>query len=308
MLAGCACFSVMSVLAHAAGERCDWQTVAFFRAFLVLVFVGSLSVATGTPLVFLRPRRLWVRSIAGSTSLVMAFYALAKLKASTVVTLTNTFPVWVAVLSWPVLRVLPSARVWLAVLGGVAGVYLIQMPHAGEDDVAIVLALASAAATAVAMIGLHKLRGVNPNAVVVHFSAVATVASASAFFLFERRPSAVPFYHPDAVALLLGVGLTASVGQMFLTRAFAHGDPARVSVVGLSQVVMTLLIDVALTGHQVTATALAGTLLILAPTTWVMLERRRSAVAAPPAGSSPELAIVADSTENGEASSARPNR
>ena len=296
MLAGCVCFAVMSALAHAAGERCDWQTVAFFRSFLVLVFVGTFAVASGTRLVFLRPRRLWVRSIAGSTSLVMAFYALAKLNASTVVTLTNTFPIWVAVLSWPVLGVLPSGRVWLAVLGGVGGVYLIQSPHAGEDDLAIVVALASAAATSVAMIGLHKLKRVDPNAVVVHFSAVATVASTSAFFLFERRSGAMPFYHPEALVLLLGVGVTASVGQMLLTRAFAHGDPSRVSVIGLSQVVMTLLIDVAVTGHRVTWTALAGTLLILAPTAWVMLEPRRPPAPPQPSGSSPDLALAAEPT------------
>jgi drug/metabolite transporter (DMT)-like permease len=293
MLAGCASFAVMSVLAHAAGERCNWQTVAFFRSFLVLVFVGTYALANGTQLVFFRPRRLWVRSIAGSASLVMAFFALAKLKASTVVTLTNTFPIWVAVLSWPMLGVLPSARVWLAVLGGVAGVYLIQRPHGGEDDLAIFVALASAAATSVAMIGLHRLKRVNPNAVVVHFSAVATVASTCAFFLFERRPGAVPFYRPDALALLLGVGVTASFGQMLLTRAFAHGEPSKVAVVGLSQVVMTLAIDVVASGHRVTAVTLTGTLLILAPTAWVMLERRRPP-AEPPAGSSPELALAAE--------------
>jgi drug/metabolite transporter (DMT)-like permease len=289
----------MSALAHAAGERCSWQTVAVCRAFLVFLFVGTFALATGTKLVFLRPRRLWVRSIAGSLSLVMAFYALAKLKASTVVTLTNTFPVWVAVLSWPVLGVLPSARVWLAVLGGVVGVYLIQMPHGAEDDFAILLALLSAGCTSVAMIGLHKLRGVNPNAVVVHFSAVATVASSSAFLLFDRRTDGLPFYHPEALALLLGIGLTASVGQMFLTRAFAAGDPAKVSVVGLSQVVFSLLIDIAVTHQEVTEPALIGTLLIIAPTAWVMLERRpRRQAELQPAGSSPDLALAADSADD----------
>ncbi|HKB05022.1 MAG TPA: DMT family transporter, partial [Gemmataceae bacterium] len=199
MLGGCVCFSVMAALAHAAAARCDWQTVAFCRGFLVLVFVGTYSILTGTKLVFFRPRRLWIRSFAGSTSLVMTFYALAKLQASTVVTLTNTFPIWVAVLSWPVLGVLPSVRVWLAVLGGVLGVYLIQRPHGTENDVAIFVALAAAAATSVAMIGLHKLKGVNPNAVVVHFSAVATLASTSAFILFERRTGSVPFYDPEVL-------------------------------------------------------------------------------------------------------------
>src|SRR5687767_3166629 len=101
MLGGCVSFAIMSALAHEAGKRCNWQTVAFFRALLALVFVGAFSIATGTKLVFFRPGKLWVRSIAGSCSLVMAFYALSKLPTSTVVTLSNTFPIWVAVLSWP---------------------------------------------------------------------------------------------------------------------------------------------------------------------------------------------------------------
>ncbi len=299
MLAGCGSFSIMSVLAHAAGERCNWQTVAFFRAFLVLTFVGTFSLATGTKLVFFRPRKLWIRSIAGSLSLVMAFYALSKLKASTVVTLSNTFPIWVALLSWPVLGVLPSPRVWLAVGFGVAGVYVIQLPHGVENDFAIVIALASAASTSIAMIGLHKLRGVNPNAVVVHFSFVATMASSAAFFLFKPREGAMPFYRPEAIALLLGVGLTASIGQMFLTRAFAAGEPAKVSVVGLSQVVFTLIIDFAFTDHHVTTPAIIGTLLILAPTAWVMLDRRRESTTVPElVVPTTDLALAADPDEH----------
>jgi drug/metabolite transporter (DMT)-like permease len=274
MLAGSASFAVMSVLAHAAGQRCSWQTVAVCRAFLVFLFVGIYTLSRGHRLVFFRPRRLWVRSMAGSVSLVMTFYAFSKLPASTVVTLTNTFPIWVAVLSWPVLGHLPSGRVWLAVLGGVAGVYLIQMPHGAENDFAIGLALLAAGATSVAMIGLHKLRGVNPNAVVVHFSAVATIASLSAFVFFDRRTDGLPIYDPEALALLLGIGLAASLGQMLLTRAFAAGEPAKVSVVGLSQVVFSLLIDVSVMHHHVTSLALLGTLLIIAPTAWVMLERK----------------------------------
>ena len=276
MVVGCGFFAVMSVLGHAAGERCDWQTVAFVRSFLVLLFVGGWSVYSGTPLVFFRPIGLWLRSLAGSFSLVTGFYALAKLHASTVTTLTSTYPIWVALLSWPMLRVLPSPRVWLAVIGGVAGVYLIQQPQGETGDIAIILALVSAFSTAVAMIGLHRLKGVNPNAVVVHFSAVAAACSLLAFAIFDTRLDATPFYDPIVLALLIGVGLTASGGQMLLTRAFAAGDPSRVSVVGLSQVLFTLVIDVIFTSHEVTLTICLGTLLIIVPTAWVMIERQRS--------------------------------
>jgi len=289
MIAGSFSFAIMSAMAHELGERCNWQTVTFFRAFLVFLLVGTFSLATGTKLVFLRPRKLWVRSIAGSLSMVMAFYALSKLPASTVVTLSNTFPIWVAILSWPILGALPSPRVWLAVAGGVAGVYMIQTPQVGDDDLAILLALASAMATSIAMLGLHKLRGVNPNAVVVHFSAVATVTAAASFFIFERRDGAIPFYDSRAIFLLLGVGLTASIGQMFLTRAFAHGEPAKVSVVALSQVVFSIAIDVSLLGHSLTSTALVGTLLIIVPTGWVMLERRRRKTLVEPENELPQI-------------------
>lgn len=281
MLCGCVSFAIMSALAHEAGELCNWQTVAFFRSFLVLMIVGTVCLTQRTPFVIIRPLRLWHRSVAGSISLVTAFFALAKLKASTVVTLTNTFPIWVAMLSWFTLGAFPSWRVWMAVIGGVVGVYLIQQPQSGENDLAFILALISAVSTAIAMLGLHKLKGVNPNAVVVHFSGVATVACALMWFTFELNPEAVPFYQPYPLLLLFGVGLTASIGQMFLTRAFAAGEPAKVSVVGLSQVVFTLLIDVIFVGHQVTTGAMLGTLLILAPTAWVMLERKRPTAETP---------------------------
>ncbi len=282
MLCGCVSFAFMSALAHEVSQYCNWQTVAFFRSFLVLVIVGAVCVVQKTPFVVWRPARLWHRSLAGSFSLVTAFFALAKLKASTVTTLTNTFPIWVALLSWPMLGLFPSWRAWLAVLGGVVGVILIQQPQAGDSDLAFGLALASAVSTSVAMLGLHRLKGVNPNAVVVHFSGVATLASAVAMLCFESRADAVPFYAPRPLALLLAVGLFASVGQMFLTRAFAAGDPAKVSVVGLSQVVFTLLIDVAFVGHEVTPMAFLGTFLILAPTAWVMLERKKPVVVSEP--------------------------
>ena len=130
MLCGCVSFAVMSAMAHEAGRLCDWQTVAFFRSFLVLMIVGTVCLVQKTPFVVWRPLRLWHRSIAGSVSLVTAFFALAKLEASTVVTLTNSFPIWVAVLSWFTLGVFPSIRVWCAVIGGVAAS---RAPGMGQD-------------------------------------------------------------------------------------------------------------------------------------------------------------------------------
>jgi drug/metabolite transporter (DMT)-like permease len=269
MLAGSFSFSIMGALAHHAGQKCEWQVIALFRALLVFVFVGGYALASGTKLILWGPRILWMRSLAGSISLIASFYALSRLQVSTVLTLTNTFPVWVAVLSWPMLGVLPAPRVWLAVAAGVVGVWFIEQPQGDGPQTALVIALFAALATAVAMLGLHQLHDLHPMAVVVHFSFVASVFCVAAFFLFPMAPGPLRFWHWELLLLLLGIGITASIGQLFLTKAFTSGDPSKVSVIGLSQVVFALFIDL-WEGHAFKPDTLLGMFLIVAPTAWVM--------------------------------------
>ncbi len=72
---------------------------------------------------------------------------------------------------------------------------------------------------------------------------------------------------------LLGVGLSATVGQLFLTLAFTHGDPAKVSVVSLTQIPFTLVLDTLVLGHALVPSKLIGVPLIICPTAWLMLRR-----------------------------------
>ena len=184
------------------------------------------------------------------------------------------FPLWVALLSWPLLGERPGAGVWLAVLCGVVGVTLIQQPHFAQGNFASLVALASSVSTAVAMLGLHQLHGIDHRAVVVHFSGVSLLFCGAALALFG--PGEAPLALPEGrgLAMLLGVGGFATVGQLFLTRAFAAGPPARVSVVGLTQVAFALGIDVCLLGESVDWRKLLGVALVGAPAAWLMASRR----------------------------------
>ena len=65
----------------------------------------------------------------------------------------------------------------VAILIGVAGVVLVEQPHLESGNLGFMFALAAAAATAVAMLGFTLPRTNHPRAIVVHFSAVATVLS-----------------------------------------------------------------------------------------------------------------------------------
>jgi drug/metabolite transporter (DMT)-like permease len=274
MLGGSISFALMGTLTHALRFTCDWPVIAFARTFLALVFALGLVFVARVPLVFWRPRTLWVRSIAGSVSLVCTFFALTHLPVSEVLTLTNMFPVWVALLSWPLLKEPPTGQVWLSVGSGVAGVVLIQQPHFAEGNFAALLALAGSVSTAIAMLGLHRLQQIDIRAIVVHFSLVGMLFCVAAYFLFGQTSAPREAPTADALWMLLGVGVTATVGQLLLTVAFTFGSPAKVSVVGLSQIVFAMALDVIFWNRSFNAVTLAGMALVVAPTGWLMVSSK----------------------------------
>lgn len=272
MLCGSMAFAVMGTLAHALREHLDWPVIIVARAGLPLLLSLLMARLSRVRLVLWRPATLWMRSVAGSLSIVCTFYALTRMHAEDVFALTNMFPIWVAVLSWPVLGVAPAPSVWLAVASGVVGVVLILQPQIAVGDLTAVVALASSLFSAVAMLGLNRLRHIHPWAIVVHFSAVALVFAVGAVLTLGDPRQLAEALQPGPLLSLLGIGGAATLGQLCLTKAFATGEPARVSVVGLTQIVFTMLLGL-LIGHELKTLTVLGIALVILPTAWVMLRR-----------------------------------
>jgi drug/metabolite transporter (DMT)-like permease len=281
MLCSSLAFAAMSACAHATEQRCDWRLPALARAGLVLLFTAALACARRVRLTLLGTRTLWVRSVTGSVSMLLTFYALTHLPVATAVTLTNTFPLWVTLLAWPVLGQRPTPGVALALLSGIAGVCLIEQPQEGEFRQASAFALAAAFCTAVVMIGLHRLRHFDPLVIVVHFSAVATgIIGGFILWTVLRRHDLdlAPLADAETLALLLGIGLLGSTGQILMTSAFRVALPQRLSVIGLSQVLFALGFEMLLwRAPEIDRYRLAGIALVLAPVGWLLARQGRGA-------------------------------
>jgi drug/metabolite transporter (DMT)-like permease len=285
MLTGCAAFTAMNTLVKELSDDCDWPVIALFRTGLAFLFAAALALAGGAQLVILRPRFLWTRSLAGSISLLCCFFAITRTgPVSNILAITNIFPIWVALLAWPMLGIKPGWSILISVATAVAGVLLIRAP-AGTEGAALLdfhdettqatlFALLASVSTAVAMLGLNRLHWIDTRAVVAHFSGVSFVACAAALVVAEPRRGPGGLAVPGTLAMLVAVGVVATVGQICLTKAFTIGNPAKVSVVGLTQIVLTLLVDVCLFGERFTPLNLLGIALVMLPTAWVMLSHR----------------------------------
>jgi drug/metabolite transporter (DMT)-like permease len=275
MLSAAFSFAAMNAMGHAAGKLgADWRLVALARVGLMLVFALALTLTARIRVPLLRPASLWVRSFAGSAALLCTFYSVTHLsRIADAIMLMSVVPVWVTLFSWPLFGEKPTVKVWLAVGVSLLGVALIAQPHFQERSLAVFVALANSVFTAVAVLGLHTLGGVDPRAVVVHFSLVATVVAGGVLAAAGPGPRLAAAREAPTALLLVGVGLIGTFGQIGLTRAFAKGNPSRVAVVGLTQFLFGALFDLIVWRRSFNAATLAGMALVAAPTAWLLVRQ-----------------------------------
>ena len=275
MLGAAALMATMGALVHQVGTRSDWLVVALIRTLVMMVTSAILVQASGLPLAIWRPRSLWVRSVAGSFSLVCNFFALSHLPVADAVTLSNMHPLWIVLLTAATLRRWPGLTEILSVGSGLLGVLLVERPDLDHaQGLAVAVALISSVSTAVAMLGLHRLKGVDSRAVVAHFAGVAS-AFAAVWVVVRWNQLQPTRLDPLTIAMLLGVGATGTLGQIFLTRAYSSAAPSKVAVVGLTQVVFAMAYDVAIWGRRLDPLTLVGFALVLGPTTWLSIRSSR---------------------------------
>ena len=264
-------FAVMAAFSHRAGESCDWQLVVVARAVVAFFFAAIIARAGRVKLVWRGSAALWVRSVAGSTGMLCNFYALAHLPVSDTLTLMNTSPIWVTLLLWLTFGQRPTISIICAVGASVAGIALIQQPHFQSGKFACLMALCGAFCTSIAMLGLNRLKNIDPRAIVAHFSGVAGVATVLFLLLTNRKDYLTQLGAKSVLPLLILVGAAGVAGQIGMTRAFAKGHASRISVVALSQILFGLGFDVLFWNRSVNLISLLGMVLVIAPTAWLIL-------------------------------------
>jgi drug/metabolite transporter (DMT)-like permease len=264
-------FAVMAAFSHRAGEFCDWQLVVVARAVVAFFFAAIIARAGSVKLVWRGSAALWIRSVAGSTAMLCNFYALAHLPVSDTLTLMNTSPIWVTLLLWLMFGQRPTMGIICAVGASVAGIALIQQPHFQSGKFACLMALCGAFCTSIAMLGLNRLKHIDPRAIVAHFSGVAGVATILFLLLTNRKDYTTQLGDKSILPLLILVGAAGVAGQIGMTRAFAKGHASRISVIALSQILFGLGFDVLFWNRSVNLISLLGMVLVIAPTAWLIL-------------------------------------
>lgn len=240
-----ACYAVMRVSTRmgASVSSLSWSEIAAFRFLVGALVPLALARGRGTSLRVRDQRNAILRSLFGMGGALALFHALGThaLSVGDATTLYATAPLWVAVLSGPVLGERVGWSVWLAVVVGFVGVATLL--HDGFDTVGPtgLLVLAGACSYGLAILRVRKMSAhESSEAIGLHMS-----VSAGLVMLAIAAPHLAPI--PTAAwGPLLVSALSGGLGQAVFARAYEHGSASMLAAFNYSGVLFTYLLELAL--------------------------------------------------------------
>lgn len=231
-------FSLMNFFVKLSGDLPAMQK-AFFRNAIALIV--SVIVLAGTKEKFRIKRESWpwliLRSIFGSLGIFCNFWALSRLTIADASILNKMSPFFAIIMSIFILHELPGFFEWFCVAAAFAGTLFVVKPTAGLASIPAVIGLAGGffAGTAYTFVRFLGKKGERGPVIVMFFSAFSCLA-----FL----PSLLFHYHPMTAAQvlsLLGAGISASLGQLCVTKAYSLAPAKEISVFDYSQVLFAAI-------------------------------------------------------------------
>ncbi len=265
MVAAAALFAVMGVCVKLAAGRYGVAEIVFYRGLVGAVGLALFVRARGLSL---RTRLPWIhvrRSISGSAALLLWFYATSVLPVATAMTLNYTSPLFYA--AFTIAAALGAGRPvdgrLLATLAvGFGGVALVLQPSFGSGQLlAASLGLASGVLSAVAYWHVRDLgrRGEPEWRIVFYFSLVAGLCG-----LALALPAGLTRHTPAGLAELAGVGVSATLAQLAMTRAYGRGPALLTANLQFSAIVFAALLGDWVFADRLPAAGILGMVIIVA--------------------------------------------
>lgn len=266
MLLASLLFALMSTFVYAASRTqppVAAAVVSFIRVTVNMSLLLITAAITGGLGALFGDRRpsLWLRGFFGAVSLVLSFSSIQRIGPGESAFLSASSGIFVAAMAPWVLAQRNTPGRWMAILGALYGLFLLLQPEAIEPDlIGRLMGLGSGFLAALAYLMIAKAGRTNtPQTIVFYFCLVAMMVHAC---WFMWRGFELPVGRA-AWGWVLAAGLTGSIAQIFLTRAYQLAPAALVSAVGYSAPVLSLLLGVVLFGRIPGEQAILGGALIV---------------------------------------------
>ena len=201
---------------------------------------------------------LW-RSTIGLTSMILAFSAVTLLPLAEAATLSFIAPLFSVALSALVLGEQVGRYRWTAVAAGLAGVLVVMQPGGTHlDPLGLGLAVLAALGVAGVTITLRQIGRTERTPTIVLWFTILSMLGTGLFLPWYGQA-----HDPATWAILLGLGLSGGIGQLFLTSSLRFAPVPVVVPFDYTQLLWAVLLGWLLWDTHPAATTWLGAAIIV---------------------------------------------
>ncbi|CAH1388269.1 DMT family transporter [Candidatus Nitrotoga sp. M5] len=255
-------FGCMGVFVKLGAEYFSHIELVFYRSLLGLLMIYAVIRQRGLSLsTHHLKQHLW-RGISGTIALMLYFYCITVLPLATAVTLNYTAPLYLSILTMLVFKDHFRPAITGAILLGFCGVILLLHPTLAQDQlIPGLVGLISGLLAGIAYLNVKQLglSGEPGWRVVFYFSLIAAISSGVGMLLGTIHPITVP-----GLFILIGLGSTATLAQLAMTRAYHTGKTLVAGSLSYSTVIFASIFGMILWGETLPLMGWIGMGLIIA--------------------------------------------
>ncbi|MFT4033610.1 MAG: DMT family transporter [Siphonobacter sp.] len=253
MLLASLLFALMNVIAKQLSGRFDAIELVFFRNIVGATFI--LASLYRQPMQQPGGKRwlLIFRGIVGTCSLFTLFYSIRTLSLGTASAYQYTYPIFLSLLSFLFFGEKLNRREWIAIGLGFAGILFIFRPDVQMPLRWHIIGLTCAILTAVSYLSIRGLKQYyDTRSIVLSFmlSGVFMPLISMSLGEFSPEPNVLlgHFVLPEGWEwlILFGMGMAALLAQLCMTRSLGMDKAGRVSAIGYSNIVFSLILGLLL--------------------------------------------------------------
>lgn len=255
-------FACMGVLIKLGSASFSSNEIVFYRSFFGLLLVVAMLFKMRISHITSHWRGHLLRSLSGSIAMMLFFYCITTLPLATAITLNYTSSLFLTVLTLIVFKDHFHLPVTVTLGLGFCGVVLLLHPTLEREQFASgLMGLASGFLGAVALLNVRQLGQLGEPAVRVVFYLNLVATLMSGIWMTQGEIHHVSL---SKLPLLIGIGASATLAQLALTRAYSTGHTQVVSALSFSTIAFASLFGLLFWNETLPLSGWLGIVLIIA--------------------------------------------
>ena len=272
------CFSLLDANAKWLTQGYDpWQIVSVSRVVPVVVAMILAYRQTGSPFNFYTafPKAQILRAALTIPMIWCFFTGLKMMALAEAITIAFAAPLFITMLSRPILGEMIGLRRWSAVVIGFLGILVALRPGFSDITIGPVLVIIAALAYALSMVLLRRFAGQEPTHNILFYSAIGA-------FLVGGFNSIPVWTQPDAMdwGLLFLLGVWGVLGSYAVIRAYRLGEASMLAPLEYTALIWSILFDLWLFSLTPIPAVLLGAAIVIAANVYIAHREHRIAKAA----------------------------